>query len=133
MARPHHDLKVWQDAMALTRAVYELTANFPVDERFGLTSQMRRSPVSVPPNIAEGCARGSRKELVQFLYVARGSLAELDTQLRLANGFGYCDASTILKQVESLLAILAGLIKVQRVPTTPLQVAQRPTGKPRSS
>ncbi len=132
MARPHHDLKVWQDAMSLTRAVYELTAEFPVDERFGMTSQMRRCAVSVPSNIAEGCARGSRKELVQFLYVARGSLAELDTQLRLAHGFGFCNATAILRQVESLFAILAGLIKVQRKTSDSSQAAKQPTNKPRS-
>jgi four helix bundle protein len=125
-------LKVWQDAMALTRAVYELTAGFPTEERFGLTSQMRRCAVSVPSNIAEGCARGSRKELVQFLYVARGSLAELDTQLRLAHDFDFCDSTVILRQVESLFAILAGLIKVQRAPSDFSQAAKQPTNKPRS-
>lgn len=132
MARPHHDLKVWQDAMSLTRAIYELTAGFPAEERFGLTSQMRRCAVSVPSNIAEGCGRGSQKELLQYLYVARGSLAELDTQLRLAHDFGFCDASSVLLQVESLFGILAGLIKAKRDSPNPSQAAQRPADKPRS-
>ncbi len=132
MARPHHDLKVWQDAMALARAVYAVSARFPPDERYGLTSQMRRAAVSVPSNIAEGCGRGSGRELLQFLYVARGSLAELETQLRLADDFGFCDSTVVLQKVESLFGVLAGLIKVQRDKATLSQVAKRPTCKPRS-
>ena len=75
--RPHHELRVWRDAIDLVAKLYVLTAGFPADERFGLTAQMRRAAVSVPSNIAEGAARGSRKDFLRFLMIARGSLSEL--------------------------------------------------------
>jgi len=81
--RAHKDLRVWQSAIALVEDVYRLTSTFPRDEQFGLTSQMRRAAVSVPSNIAEGSARQTTKELLHFLSIAAGSLAELDTQLRI--------------------------------------------------
>lgn len=105
--------------MALARSVYALSAGFPGDEKFGLIAQIRRSAVSIPSNIAEGCARGGERELLQFLYTARGSLSELETQLRLAQDFGFCDATAVLIQVESLFGTMAGLIKTQRDKLTP--------------
>jgi four helix bundle protein len=89
--RPHERLEVWVDAMALVEQVYRITARFPDTERFGLTSQMRRSAVSVPSNIAEGAARRSTVELLRFLSIARGSLAELDTQLQISIRLGMHD------------------------------------------
>lgn len=88
MARPHHDLRVWQEAMALATEIYAATASFPGDERFGLVAQLRRAAVSVPSNIAEGCVRASDRELLHFLHVACGSLAELtpSSSLRSASG-----------------------------------------------
>ena len=86
----YRDLFVWQKSMALAKQVYSTTRSLPGDERFGLVSQMRRAAVSVPSNIAEGQARHGRKEFVQFLSHAEGSLAELDTQLTLAMELGYC-------------------------------------------
>jgi four helix bundle protein len=83
--RPHERLDVWQDAMSLVEAVYRMTAQFPDSERFGLVSQMRRAAVSVPSNIAEGAARRSTSEYLRFLSIARGSLAELDTQIQIAS------------------------------------------------
>lgn len=83
-ARSHRDLPVWQQAMSLVEAVYRLTATFPVDERYGLTAQLRRAVVSVPSNIAEGAARSSTGELGHFLGIALGSAAEVETQLELA-------------------------------------------------
>ena len=113
--RPHHDLRVWQEAMALVTKVYALTGDFPADERFGLTSQIRRASVSVPSNIAEGAARGGRKEFVHFLTVARGSLSELDTQLRIAVNLKFlAENSPLLTDVERLQAALGALIKSQR-------------------
>ncbi len=80
----YRDLLVWQKSIKLAKAVYLLTADYPSDERFGLTNQMRRCSVSIPSNIAEGFGRGSDKELVQFLYVSLGSSNELDTQLTIS-------------------------------------------------
>ena len=76
--------------MQMVEEVYRLTATFPREEQFGLTSQMRRAAISVPSNIAEGAARNGTKELIHFLGIATGSLAELDTQLALAVRLGHC-------------------------------------------
>ncbi|HUZ07546.1 MAG TPA: four helix bundle protein [Candidatus Paceibacterota bacterium] len=80
----YHDLLVWQKAVALAKEIYKITAKFPPEEKFGLISQMRRAAVSIPSNIAEGQARNTTGEFVQFISHAEGSLAELDTQLMLA-------------------------------------------------
>ena len=89
MQRNHKELRAWQAAMRLVQQVYALTATFPKEELFGLSSQMRRAAVSVPSNIAEGSARNGTKELIHFLSISTGSLAELDTQLELTNMLGY--------------------------------------------
>jgi four helix bundle protein len=112
--RKHHELRVWQDAVALVKQVYECTKSFPSDERFGLTSQLRRAAVSVPSNIAEGAARRSKREFVQFLTVARGSLAEVETQIIIGPDLGYLlDARPIQKDIENLFGKLGSLIKSQ--------------------
>ena len=95
MAKSYRELQVWQRGMQLTLAVYRLTSQFPPDERFGLTSQLRRAAVSIPSNVAEGYGRGSRGEYKQFLSTARGSTLEVQTQLLIARDLGYCDASTL--------------------------------------
>ncbi|MBI3044579.1 MAG: four helix bundle protein [Betaproteobacteria bacterium] len=92
--RTHRDLIAWQEAMRLVEVVYRDTKSFPNDETFGLRVQIRRSAVSVPSNIAEGAARNSTRELVQFLSIAWGSLAELETQLELAARLGFLEHST---------------------------------------
>jgi len=74
--RRHHDLEVWRDALDLVEAVYRVTSSFPADERFGLTSQLRRAAVSVPSNVAEGSARRTRAELLQFLLLNSLKVAE---------------------------------------------------------
>ena len=84
MGQSCRDLVVWQRAMQLTVAVYKLTQEFPCEERYGLTSQIRRSVVSIPSNIAEGQDRGSAGEFRQFLGIARGSNCEVQTQLEIA-------------------------------------------------
>ncbi|TVQ30987.1 MAG: four helix bundle protein [Wenzhouxiangella sp.] len=84
----HYRLKLWQQAVALVSQVYALTSDLPAEERFGLVSQMRRSAISVPSNIAEGAARGSSQEMIRFLKIARGSLMELDTQLAICEELG---------------------------------------------
>ena len=98
--------------MALTKAIYELTASFPKEEQYGLTSQMRRAAVSIPSNIAEGAGRGSNKEFRQFVMIARGSLSELETQLLLAQDLGFTDTITEhLESIQKLFRILAGLTR----------------------
>ena len=81
--KPHRKLKVWQAGMDFVVELYRELENFPAREQFGLAAQLRRAAVSIPSNIAEGAARKNTKELVQFLYIARGSLSELDTQLEI--------------------------------------------------
>lgn len=81
--KSYRDLLVWQKAMALAEQVYAVTAELPPEERYGLMSQLRRAVVSIPSNIAEGHARESTKEFSRFLAIARGSLAELETQAEL--------------------------------------------------
>jgi four helix bundle protein len=85
----HYDLIAWKEAMALVEAVYRDTEGFPQKEVFGLTSQIRRASVSIPSNLAEGAARNSRKELLHFVGISCGSVAELETQLALAVRLGY--------------------------------------------
>jgi four helix bundle protein len=90
----YRDLLVWQKGILLAKEVYRLTRDFPADEKWGLVSQMRRAAVSVPSNIAEGQARRTTKDFIQFISIAEGSIAELDTQLILAYEMGYCDRET---------------------------------------
>ena len=85
----YRDLLAWQKGIKLAKAVYQLTANYPLDERFGLSNQMRRCAVSTPSNIAEGFGRSSNKELIQFLYISLGSSNELDTQLTISYELSY--------------------------------------------
>ena len=91
--RDYKDLQVWQKAMALAKQVYKMTQAFPSEEKFGIISQMRRAAVSMPSNIAEGQARNTTGEFVQFISHAEGSLAELDTQFRLSVALGFCRES----------------------------------------
>ena len=112
----HRDLAVWQKSMALVVSVHALTRQMPKDEMFGLTSQMRRAAVSVPSNTAEGAARHTTKEFLAFLYIARGSLAELETQLRLTRAIGYLPDDLVSPALAStdevgrlLTSVIAGL------------------------
>ena len=111
MKRKHHDLNVWQEAMELTREIYMATAQFPREEVYALTNQMRRAVVSIPSNIAEGAARTSTKEFLQFLSIARGSLSELETQVILSENLGYLkDKSHLLARIDRTFGLLGGLI-----------------------
>lgn len=110
--KTHKQLDVWQQAMVLVKMVYDITASFPREEMFGLTSQMRRAAVSIPSNIAEGCARSSTKEYLHFVIISRGSLSELDTQIDIAIMLGYCDQnSPVIMQVQRVGALVGGLQK----------------------
>lgn len=84
-------LRMWNEAHELVLGVYRVTKNFPKDELFGLTSQIRRAAVSVAANIVEGQARNSRKEFIQFLSIANGSLVEVEYYLQLTRDLGYID------------------------------------------
>ncbi len=107
----HKDLIVWQKAMSLAHAIRLATRSFPREELFGLTSQLRSASVSVPSNIAEGAARGTTREFIHFLYVARGSLAELETQLDLAEGAGYLqDPDPLVAQMDEVGKLLNAVI-----------------------
>ncbi|WP_107851321.1 four helix bundle protein [Oceanimonas marisflavi] len=109
--RKHHNLDVWKGAMRLVTDVYQLTSHFPESERFGLISQMRRCAVSVPSNIAEGAARGSNADFLRFLYIARGSLSELETQLLISAQLNFTDdIYPLCEDISQLFARLGGLI-----------------------
>ena len=105
----HKDLDVWKKAMDLAAQVYSLTARLPKEELYGLTSQIRRSAVSIPSNIAEGAARHSRKEFIQFLHIASGSVAELETQRLLAIRMGFIPGDSSISHVEEVRKLLLGL------------------------
>lgn len=117
----YRDLLVWQKGMVVVEEVYRLTKAFPSEEKFGLVSQMRRSAVSIPSNIAEGKSRASRKEFANFVAIARGSLAELETQLLLSFRLGYIkeiESSSISLLVEELQRMLDSLLVKLRFPST---------------
>ena len=116
----YKDLLVWRKGIELVKEIYRITKPFPVDERFGLVSQMRRAAVSIPSNVAEGQARRTTGEFVQFLSQAEGSLAELDTQLILAVELGYrnttqvASATELVKELKRMLnALRRTLVKKQ--------------------
>jgi len=105
------ELIVWQRAMEMGLAVYRLTSNFPASEKFGLTAQLRRAAVSVASNIAEGYGRASRGEYLQFLGHARGSNAEIDTQLMFARELGFgMEAEAELARAEDLVREVGRLL-----------------------
>lgn len=110
----YRDLQVWRQALDWAESIYEATAHWPRDERFGLISQIRRATVSVASNIAEGSARRSTGEFIQFVGMARGSLAEAETQLLLAQRLGYlpgADANALLVasgEISRMLVALSG-------------------------
>ena len=91
--RPHEKLDVWKRAIDFVVDVYKATDSFPKEERFGLTSQVRRAAVSIPANIAEGAARQTDREFINFLAIAQGSASELETELLIAYRLGYVEES----------------------------------------
>lgn len=107
-------LIVWQKSHELVLKIYAITKDFPKDEQFGLTSQIRRAVVSIPSNIVEGKARGSNKDYNRFLMMARGSLEEVKYQMLLAKDLKYLDENTyrkIYKNMDEVGRLLGGLIK----------------------
>ena len=121
MGQSYKDLVVWNKAMELVMGIYRLTQEFPKEEIFGLVSQLRRSSVSIPSNIAEGQGRLSKGEFRNFLGNARGSLSELETQILIAQKLDYLkesDAAVILDLAAEVGRILNGLIASTKKPKT---------------
>ena len=108
----YKDLVVWQKGISLAKAIYQLTTKFPMEERFGLVAQMRRAAISIPSNIAEGQARHTTGEFVQFISHAEGSTAELETQAILSIELGLADATsmkTVFILLDDIRRMLNGL------------------------
>jgi four helix bundle protein len=113
MVQSYRDLVAWNKAMELVTEIYRVTHRFPKEELFGLMSQLRRAAVSIPSNIAEGKGRLSKGEFRQFLGNARGSLAELETQILIAQNLDYLDEAEtkrLLAMVEEVGKVLNGLL-----------------------
>lgn len=112
--RSFKDLKIWQKGMEIVKDIYRLTRPFPKEELYGLISQMRRCAVSIPSNIAEGFKRYHNKEYKQFLYIALGSSAELETQLLISEELEYSireDAESICEKLDHLSKMITVLMR----------------------
>jgi len=114
MLKNYKDLKVWQKSYQLCLNIYKITKGFPKEERYGLTSQIRRAAVSVPSNIAEGYGRKTTPEYIRYLYIAYGSICELETQILLTGDLNYIKAEQlkkIQKDITEVERMLKALIK----------------------
>ena len=124
MLKNYRELKVWQRSYRLCLEIYKITKRFPNEERYGLTSQIRRAAVSVPSNIAEGYGRKTTPEYIRFLYIAYGSNCEMETQILLSGDLGYIGTGKleILQEgIGEVERMLKGLIKsLERKPLDPL-------------
>jgi four helix bundle protein len=110
----YRDLKVWQRGIDITEQVYQVSNRFPAEEKYGLTSQVRRAAVSVPSNIAEGWGRGSKKQYVRFLRIARCSVHEVETQIIIARRLRFTSKPArdeILRETEAESKMLLSLIR----------------------
>ena len=117
MNKPHKKLEAWKKAIALITNIYKLTEKLPETEKFGLISQMRRAAVSIASNVAEGAARNTKKEFIQFLFNAQGSLSELDTQIIICKKLEYIsdeDCDLIDSDMAAESKLITGLIKYLR-------------------
>ena len=112
--RTHRDLDVWKEGIELVVKVYEIVQKFPNEEKYALGDQIKRSAISIPSNIAEGAARNSKKEFLQFLHVSLGSISELETQLIIADRLGFLSKEEIFPLIEKERSKLLGLIKYLR-------------------
>ena len=114
MGKPHHRLDAWKKAIGFVKKVYEITGRFPAEEKFGLVSQMRRAAVSIPSNISEGAGRNNPKEFSQFLGIAQGSVAELETQLIISRELNFLQNQTadeVLIELDGISKMIIGLKK----------------------
>ena len=116
--KTHKDLDCWKRGIELVTEVYKVTKSFPKDELFSLTNQIRRASISIPSNIAEGAARNSDKEFIQFLYIALGSLSELETQFIISKNLEYIDGEKfdyIVSIITHVKKLILGLIKYEKM------------------
>ena len=112
--KSYKDLNIWKRSIGLVEDIYKITQNFPKEEIYGLTSQLRRAAVSIPSNIAEGFTRLHNKEYRQFLYISLGSCAELNTQIIISSRLSYISsekANGTLNEIEEISKMIVGLIK----------------------
>jgi four helix bundle protein len=110
----HKNLQVWQKSISFVTEIYNVTKAFPKEELYCIVSQIRRAAVSIPANIAEGCAKKNTKEYIQFLYVSLGSAAELETHMIISSNLGYVAVNEVEKyqmELEEIIRMLSGLIK----------------------
>jgi four helix bundle protein len=122
VAKSFRDLEVWNLSMDLTMMIYAITSDFPKHEIYGLSSQMRRAAVSISSNLAEGSARGSKKDFRQFVLIARGSNCELQTQLMIAARLNYSldekiiEAEALCQRISRMLSGLSNFLKIKPAP-----------------
>jgi four helix bundle protein len=131
--KTYRDLEVWQEAMNLVEIVFQLTDRFPASETYLLTNQLRRAVVSIPANIAEGRGRGTRKDFRHFLFIAKGSLAESETLLLIAQRAGRLTRDELIpawKQCQSVGRLLNAMIRSLSAPVQPMKAESQ---KPKAS
>jgi four helix bundle protein len=112
--KSHKDLDVWKRSVKLVTMIYQITKNFPKEEIYGITNQIRRAAVSIPSNISEGAARSHSKEFIQFLFISLGSLSELETQIIISANLKYLvitDSTIIQKELSDIRKMILGLIR----------------------
>ena len=125
----YKELEVWKKSVGLALATYKMTNAFPASERFGLTAQMRRAATSVPANIAEGWGRGTTKEYIHFLLLARGSLMEVETHAIISRGLAFLteqQCGDVQTQIQEIGRMLNGLIQSLRKAHRPATPAANP-------
>ncbi|MCL5036603.1 MAG: four helix bundle protein [Chloroflexi bacterium] len=114
----HKDLEVWKKSINFVVKIYEITGRFPENEKYGIIAQLRRAAVSIPSNIAEGAARKTRAEYIQFLYIARGSINEIDTQIEIVKRLNYINEekyTEVINLLDEISRLVNGLIKSLKV------------------
>jgi four helix bundle protein len=114
MGKPHQRLDVWKKSIDLVKTVYQITGGFPAEEKFGLVSQMRRAAISIPSNISEGAGRNKPKEFSQFLGIAQGSAAELETQLIISRELDFLSTELAEKSIQDLNTISKMIIGLKK-------------------
>ena len=107
----HKDLDIWKRGVEFVERIYKITADFPREEIYGLVSQLRRAAISYPSNIAEGAARSSKKEYIQYLYISLASLSEIETQLIISKRLDYLKGNDLFEEIDALRKMTLSLIR----------------------